>query len=871
MVTNIPLVPRAMLSALRRRFPSIEPERVWLRLDQEAPRPGERPLEALLADALKPYRHLIAVPTLGFFLACLWLIYGEGWKLAARLSAAGHGALAVLVPISAGMLVHGLTALVVHEATHGNLWGRRADPWISSATLGMLLLPFAAETYQHFHLIHHKVALEKEDPNWTTLRQRLFEKSRLLYAIYELVPVINNFDRLPKRAPRSRGRTALAWALAVAVWVLLRPPPLYVLAVFFGFNMTNALRLWTEHFGFWRGQVANVFYCPFGFGIGNHALHHRSPKIPAVAMTVGLMVRKRDGSMLLAPLHLLFSGDYGPFHTHPAVIAKAPAGESEVPGDGGTPEENIASTLQRSAREKPKVTALHLAEGGASITFEALRERAGCVAARLRASGIGPGDRVLLMIKPGVEFAAAFFGTLAVGAVAVLIDPGLGPRRMLECVTSVRPKAMISVRALHVMRLLRPNAFRSVELVVSERPFPGARSFRHLLEGEPWMEVAPRRPEDAAIITFTSGSTGEPKGVVIPHRVLKAQVRTFQALFDLSGNDLVLAAFPALILLGPGLGVPVVLPEIDARRPALFDPTKLVDTIRRYGTTHSFGSPAIWGPVGRYCEQHGVTLPTMRRLAMGGAPIAPEILERFAGRLAPDAEVTTPYGSTEAVPVAIANTAELRAEWAQGPGRGVLVGRPVEGAEVRIVQISDGPLSEAVPLGTGEIGEIAVRGDIVSPAYFGRPDADALAKIPDAGGTWHRMGDLGYLDERGRLWFCGRKSERVETKEGALYTARVEPLFSSDARVRRVALVGVGSRPEQRAVLVVEPEPAHWPRSASARRELADAVLAKGASGPPEVRALRDVLFNPRLPLDIRHNAKILRGVLAQWAARRLS
>jgi olefin beta-lactone synthetase len=372
-------------------------------------------------------------------------------------------------------------------------------------------------------------------------------------------------------------------------------------------------------------------------------------------------------------------------------------------------------------------------------------------------------------------------------------------------------------------------------------------------------------------VKLISGSTGEPKGVFLPHRVLQAQVRTFRELFGVAANDVVLAAFPALILLGPGLGCPVVLPEIDARRPAAFDPEKLAGTIRQYGTTHSFGSPAIWGPLGKHLEERGASIPTMRCIAMGGAAIGLDLLDRFEGRMAPGAEAAAPYGATEAVPVTMVYAGEIRAAREEGAGPGILVGRPVQGVEARILRISDAPLGEAVPLPAGEIGEIAVRGDIVAPGYFGRPDADALAKVPDAGGTWHRMGDLGFLDDRGRLWFCGRKSERVETNLGPLYSACVEPLFASDRRVHRVALVGLGARPEQKPVLVVEPAPGHWPRTARARRALAEAVLAGGASGPPEVRAIREVLFHRKLPLDIRHNAKVLRGELAQWAARRRS
>jgi acyl-CoA synthetase (AMP-forming)/AMP-acid ligase II len=533
--------------------------------------------------------------------------------------------------------------------------------------------------------------------------------------------------------------------------------------------------------------------------------------------------------------------------------------------------ENIAGLLRAAAERSPDAPALHMARTGESVSFAALWASAGRVAAGLRARGIGPGDRVLLMVEPGPDFVAATFGVLQLGAVAVFMDPGLGRRHFLRCLASVAPKGMIAVRLLHALRAARPAAFRSVSVAVSVGPWPGAVSLRRLMEGDCLEEVVPRAPSETALIAFTSGSTGEPKGVAFSQRALQAQVRTFRSLFDVSPKDVCLAVFPMLAVLGPSLGCTTVLPEFHRRGPAALDPARLAAAILRYGVTHTFGSPAAWDGLGKFCVQHDITLPSLRCLLMGGAPVSLAILERFSGRLAPGAEPCAPYGATEAVPITNVGLGEIRAEHARATSpRGILLGRPVPGLEVCILPISDRPLDAPVPVPAGEVGEIAVRGEIVSSAYFGRPDADALAKVPDAGGPWHRMGDLGFVDGDGRLWFCGRKSERIETAQGSLYTACVEPLFATDPRVRRAAVVGVGPRPRQQAVLVVEPEGSSWPRSRSARGRFVQELLAIGTRAPGGY-AIGEVLFHPSLPVDIRHNAKILRAELARWATEQLS
>jgi acyl-CoA synthetase (AMP-forming)/AMP-acid ligase II len=242
--------------------------------------------------------------------------------------------------------------------------------------------------------------------------------------------------------------------------------------------------------------------------------------------------------------------------------------------------------------------------------------------------------------------------------------------------------------------------------------------------------------------------------------------------------------------------------------------------------------------------------------------------------IAPDGEVHTPYGATEALPVASIGASdvlgETRHRWARGGG--TCVGSRFAGIEWRIIAISDGPigrLADTVELAPGEIGELIVRGPVVTSQYVTRREANPLAKIADGDSFWHRMGDVGYLDPRDRFWFCGRKAHRVETAAGTLYTIPCEAFFNQHPAVYRSALVGIGPSGRQRPVIVVEPWPERRPRGWRARRALL-AELAAIAEANPPVREIGDFLIRRAMPVDIRHNAKIFREQLAGWAARKL-
>lgn len=318
----------------QRRHPALDAERVWARLDLESPAPGELTLEARLVADLAPHRAALAAAMLLIFGLGVSLVWGLGPRLVAALSARGGFAAATgwaLVPFFAGFVVHGLFILVVHEATHHNILQNRFDRSLGNIALGLLFLPFLAERYQHTHRVHHRWVNTAHDNNWTAFRDKLSQRARVLYVVYELIPILNNVDRLAERVPVRRLQAALAWGVALCAALFFRPPVTYWLLVLFWLNFVNANRLWVEHFGHYRGALANTYSAPLSFGIGHHALHHRDPRVPAMVLMVGLWFRRKDLSLRHGLYRLLRRRDWAHFRTQQPDFAPSTAEASAGP------------------------------------------------------------------------------------------------------------------------------------------------------------------------------------------------------------------------------------------------------------------------------------------------------------------------------------------------------------------------------------------------------------------------------------------------------------------------------------------------------------------------------------------------------------
>ena len=543
---------------------------------------------------------------------------------------------------------------------------------------------------------------------------------------------------------------------------------------------------------------------------------------------------------------------------------------------------NIADRLAAVARHMPDKPAViwypragrRVAPTARSRTFSELNEQTDRYARGLHRAGIGRDTRVILFVQPGFEFFALVFALFRVGAVVVMIDPGMGRSQLCRCLSGARAQAFVGVPAAHLFRLLHKASFRSVQtcVTVGRRWGWGGLELADLdLAGDGPPAPAGTAADDTAAILFTSGSTGPAKGVVYTHATFDAQVRYLNRHFGYGPDEIDVATFPLFALFDAALGMTAIIPAMDFSRPGEVDPEAIIGPIMTHRATHMFGSPALIDRVSRHAARTGTRLTSIKRVMTAGAPVQPATLERMQRVLADDALIHTPYGATEALPVASINSREILGDTAQqtGRGAGVCVGRCIDGVDVRIIRINDEPIrsfGDDLTVPRGQVGEIVVRGPAVTRAYFNQPDATELAKIPDRATFWHRMGDLGYFDERGRLWFCGRKSQRVRTARGDLYTVCCEQIFNVDDSVRRSALVGVGPPGAMTPVLCVELEPGvRRGDYASVVRRLLDRAAAH-----PRTEAIRRVLFHKRFPVDVRHNAKIFREKLAPWAAEKL-
>lgn len=542
---------------------------------------------------------------------------------------------------------------------------------------------------------------------------------------------------------------------------------------------------------------------------------------------------------------------------------------------------NVASRLAEFARTMPERTAVIVpADRDASgrrqyrsIAFAELDRDSDRVARGLREMGVRQGTRLVLLVKPGIDFISLVFALFKAGAVIVLIDPGMGRKNLLRCLHEARPEGFVAISPVQAVRRLLPR-FQSARLnvTVGRRWFWGGKTLDQL-RGGPWSgpELAATTADDPAAIIFTTGSTGPPKGVLYRHGNFDRQVTEIRDFYGIEPGGIDLAGFPLFGLFNCAMGMTAVVPAMNFSRPATVDPANIVEAVRDCGVTQAFASPAVWNRVGPYCAIHDIRLPTLRRVMSAGAAVPAYVLERMQECIADDGQVYTPYGATEALPVASISADEVLNETAERTrqGAGTCVGQHFPGIEWRVIRAVDGPIAridDAQTLPPGETGELIVRGPVVTREYVTRTEWNALAKIADGHDVWHRMGDAGYLDEQQRFWYCGRLSQRVLTERGAMYTECCEAIFNQHPAVYRSALVGTGPRGRQRPVIVVEPLAERMPLTPADRTALIDDLRAVARSNRL-TETIGDFLIYSPFPVDIRHNAKIFREKLAVWAA----
>lgn len=509
---------------------------------------------------------------------------------------------------------------------------------------------------------------------------------------------------------------------------------------------------------------------------------------------------------------------------------------------------NVARLLEPALGERSDRAALIERRGGRDLvtSYRALDLLAGRAAGALAAAGGGGGDPVLFFAPPSRELYAALVGAFRIGAVAMFVEPSAGRDTLDGACALLPPRAFVGSAKAQLLRLAS-DAVRS--LPAHFAPAGWLPFTRGLFASQPLTAPAAERSDDApALVTFTSGSTGQPKGAIRTHGILRAQLELLADVVLGPPDEAVLVALPIVVLLGLARGATVVLPDADLRRPGAIRPAPVLAQIDRHRVGRIVAAPAFLSRLCDGAEQGAGSIARARAVVTGGGPVFPDLMDRVTDA-APGATLRMVYGSTEAEPIAHLDAVELDAadRRAMREGGGLPAGRPARGPRVAVIRSVEGrPLGELdaaafarlrVPV--GEPGEIVAAGPHVVRGYV-RGIGDAETKFRVEGEVWHRTGDVGRIDATGRLWLLGRQAAVVPDERGTLYPFAVECAARELAGGRRTALLG--------RVLAVEGGDAET-------LERVHAGLAWA-----QLDAIHGVR---RIPLDRRHNAKVDYGALA--------
>ncbi len=512
---------------------------------------------------------------------------------------------------------------------------------------------------------------------------------------------------------------------------------------------------------------------------------------------------------------------------------------------------NIAELLLKQAHERPETPAIIESHDGKdrAVTFAELEEATARGASLLRKCGLLAGDTVLVFQPMSIDLYIVLLALFRQGITAMFLDPSAGREHLERCCSIRPPQGLIASPKAQLLRLLSPAMRRIPHRFVFGRFIPGAVPWR-MSENLPLEHnIIPCTPDTPALITFTSGSTGLPKGVVRSHGFLLEQHRVLEKAISLVPGETDLTTLPIFVLANLASGVTSIIPDADLRRPGFIEPAPVLRQIGRFRPTRTVASPALLERLCDGCEKAGKCIEGFNHVFTGGAPEFPNTLKRFA-KVFSEAEITAVYGSTEAEPIAMVRWREVtETDMAKMvTGGGLLAGKPVNGIRVKIIGSQWGkplgPFSgeelQRLCLPVSETGEIIVSGAHVLKGYINHI-GDEETKVRVDGDVWHRTGDSGYLDSLGRLWLMGRTSATIIDDRGTLHPFAVECAAMQHPAVHRAALVQYKGK----RILFVEP--------AGAVKIIPENGLLTTLSWAciDELRSLRQI------PLDKRHNAKV--------------
>lgn len=537
-----------------------------------------------------------------------------------------------------------------------------------------------------------------------------------------------------------------------------------------------------------------------------------------------------------------------------------------------------------------------------TITYGDVFDRTQRFMRGLESGPCSPGLSAALMTPPSADFFPFSLALLKFGIVPILVEPALGVKKIREIYRESKPDIFIGNPLTHALRILFGWGKSSVKhkLTINQ-----ISRFTHHAPSS----TVHRPSSDLAAVIYTSGSTGLPKGAIYTHANLAAQLGLLKTTFGITEDEVDLPAFPLYALIDLLLGVTSVIPDITFPVPAKTNPEKVIHAIQKFNVTNMFASPVVLDLLSSFIFHPRATLlntklPSLKRVITAGAPATIDLQKRFRHLLEDHTSLFGVYGATESLPIANVESREVFAlEEKTKNGAGICLGKPIAGATVRIIPVTDEPIQEwqdSLTVKKNVVGEITVQSEATTREYLNRAESNRLSKIyrhtctgvrrkcceeaelPDeaisgnveiASGKAqerprndgmdiiHRTGDVGYFDDEGRLWYCGRKSHRVMTGNDVLFTEQIENIFNAHAFVYRTALVGVDGKP----VLWVEL------KRGIKKGDTIESELIELARFHPQAAQIKTFFFMKKFPTDVRHNSKIIREQLTLIARSRIS
>lgn len=517
---------------------------------------------------------------------------------------------------------------------------------------------------------------------------------------------------------------------------------------------------------------------------------------------------------------------------------------------------NVVNHLKAAAENNPSRTAIVFPgkSGDKSISYADLWAGVDSFSTALLKRGLQPGDRVIIMIPMSIELYITMLGVIKMGGVAVFADPWVPISQIIKFCKFAEPEGFIGIGKSHLLRW-RDKFLRKIPLTVTTgSKFGGIiarNTFAEMLKDSGTSDIYAATEEESALITFTTGSSGIPKGANRTHGFLDAQKKALDHEFPIEDSDIDMPMFPVFALRNLANGIPSIIPDMDFKAVAEVDGERICRQMQEYHVNTVTASPPFFDNLADFMAKQPTDKIPLRRVLTGGAPVRDAQLEKWRKSF-PDTAVEVVYGSTEAEPVAHISLAD---RLATDSAKGFCSGKPSDLVQAKIIKIIKGKIDEAksfddLVVKQGETGELIVAGKHVCRDYFNNPEAVKENKIFDGDGTlWHRMGDTGYFDRDGRFWLVGRVHSTI-CHQGVFFHPQIieEIIRRTNAGIKQVAVLGItDEKLGEKAVAVIE---FHQDGNAL-KQEIQDKL--KGNEIP-----IDDIIvLNESFPLDPRHNSKI--------------